>query len=538
MDPQTQARAGRGRRRWARLSGGWLLGVAVCLMVLAWVGGNPPGMSVDEPAHYRKAVGLAHLDVMGERAAYLRAPDNSPSKLAWINRTSRAVRVPPKLHGCDPFRLPLGGRCPWDPTTVLDRRLPVGTELTYVGTYPPYVYVLPSSAMRLVEALGGETEAVLITGRAAVAVLCLALVIAAGFLLRGPQNRGPQNRGPQHTLTGLLGLTLALSPMVLFLAGELAASGPEVAASICVLAAGLCLTRLANGRSPTTCWVALAAGGLVLSISRSLGPLWLLALLALVVVLRGPRPVLALARAHRRAAAATTAVVGSGIVATALWTIIVEPHAEVRPSTVIGGVGPGLRQLPEVARHAVGSFGWFDVDLPWPLYALWGVLVVGMVALALVVGSRRERTAVVALAALEVVGAVVVYAAVIRPTSPDFRMQGRYVLPLLVALPLVAGEVVHGNVGRVASLLRGRASVLLGGAMAAAVAVHGVAWAVNARHYVVDAKFNEEYPAGWEPIGGWAVWAVLVAAAVVVGWLGLASARGAGRGVAIGRLDE
>ena len=497
-------------------------------MVLAWVGGNPPGMSVDEPAHYRKAVGVAHLDIMGAPAGYRRVPANSPSMLKWINRTSRAVRVPPKLHGCDPFRLPLRGRCPWDPTTVYDRPLPAGTEVTYVGTYPPYVYVLPSSAMRLAEALGGETEAVLMAGRAAVAALCLALVIAAGFLLR-------RRHDP---LTGWLGLTLALSPMVLFLAAELAASGPEVAASICVLAAGLRLTRPADGSSPETGWVALAAGGLVLSTSRTLGPLWLFALLGLLTVLRGPAAVLAPVWAHRRAAAATAAVVGCGIAATAFWTIAVEPHADVRQATVVGGIGPGLRQLPAVGSHAIGSFGWFDVDLPWPLHALWAVLVVALVALALAVGSRRERTVVGLLVGLVVVGAVVVYAAVIRPTSADFRMQGRYVLPLFVALPIVAGEVVSANAGRVASLLRGRASELVGAAMATAVAVHGVAWVVNARHYVVNAKFNKEYPAGWEPVGGWAAWGAIVAAAVVLAWVGLVVTRRSGRRVAFDRLDE
>ncbi|HEX2275034.1 MAG TPA: hypothetical protein VHG90_14270, partial [Acidimicrobiales bacterium] len=63
LDLDLRTRPGRARRRWRRPAAGLLLAAAVSVMVLAWVGGNPPGMSVDEPAHYRKAVGFGHLDV-------------------------------------------------------------------------------------------------------------------------------------------------------------------------------------------------------------------------------------------------------------------------------------------------------------------------------------------------------------------------------------------------------------------------------------------------------------------------------------------
>ena len=524
MDLELRAEVARSRRRWGRWAAGWLLGAAVGLMVGAWVGGNPPGMAVDEPAHYRKAVGASHLDLLGEPARYVYVPANTPSMRAWLNRTARAVTVPLPLHGCDPFRLPLNGRCPHDPSSVVDRPLRLDQEVTYVGTYPPFVYAVPSVPMRVTEALGGKAEAVLMTGRAAVAILGVLLVLAAGYLLGGGG----------RAAVAWAGLAVAVSPMVLFLMAELATSGPEVAASVCLVAAALSLTRppptdegerlRATVRSRMA-WVALGASALVLTTSRSVGPVWLVVLLAVVVALRGLGPVVDAVRTNRRAAAATAAVAAVGVTATVLWRVFVEPKPPVRASTVLGGLWPGLRQVPNVLAHGVGSFGWFDVAMPWPLYAVWAVLVVGLVGLALAVGSSRERRVLAGLVVLEVVGAVVFYAAVIRPTSSDFKMQGRYVLPLLVALPLVAAEVLGGRPQRVATLLRGRAPAAFGAAIAVAAAVHGLAWAANARYYQRSAVFAEEYPARWEPWGGWPVWAVVVVCAVVLAWLAALPAR-------------
>ncbi len=515
MDLELRTARARGRRRWVRPTTGWLLGTAVAVLLLAWVGGTPPGMSVDEPAHYRKAVGFAHLDIRGEAAGYVEVPANTPSMLAWLNRTSRAVTVPPDLHGCHAFRLPLGGRCPRLPPGVVDRPLRPDQEVTYVGTYPPYVYAVPALPMRLTEELGGDTEVVAIVGRAAVAVLCLALVVVAGLLLA----RGGRD------LLGMTGLALALSPMVVFLMAELAASGPEIAASLCLLAASFSLTRGSNGGRPGLAYGALATSALVLTTSRSVGPVWLVVLVAIVVALRGPRAATHAVRRNRRAAAVTAGLAGAGAAATVLWRVIVEPKPSVGASVVLEGLRPGLRQVPDVLAHGVGSFGWFDVALPWPLYVLWGVLVVGLVVLALGVGSSRERRVLAGLVALEVIGIVVFYAAVIRPTSVDFKMQGRYVLPLLVALPLVAGEIVSGHRERVASVLRGRASAVAAGAIAAVAAVHGLAWTANAVYYEHGAVFGREYPDRWTPWGGWPVWGAVVACAVVLAWLGVLSAR-------------
>ncbi|HEX2042764.1 MAG TPA: DUF2142 domain-containing protein [Acidimicrobiales bacterium] len=531
MDLDLRARPGRSGRRWPRPAAGLLLAAALSFMALAWVGGNPPGMSVDEPAHYRKAVGLAHLDVIGEPAGYLKVPANTPSMLAWLNRTSRAVTVPPGVQGCHAFRLPVGGRCPRLPPSVVDRPLRADQEVTYVGTYPPFVYALPAVPMRVAEAFGGDTEALLMVGRVALALLCLALVIGAGYLL------GDDGRGVGSTrlagvndlahlagLARLAGLALAVSPMVVFLMAELAASGPEVAASISLLAAAFALTSGAGPARPAVAWTALAASAVVLAGTRSVGPVWLAVLAAIVVVLRGPRLVLAVVRAHRRAAKVTAALAAAATAATVVWRVVVEPKPPLDASTVASGIWPGLRQVPAVLAHAVGSFGWFDVDLPWPLYAVWGALVGGLVVLALVVGSTGERRALAGLLVLEVVGAVAFYAAVIRPTSVAFKMQGRYVLPLLVALPLVAGEIVGGHSDRVASVLRSRASQVLAGGIGAAATVHALAWVANARYYQHSAVFGREYPARWDPWGGWLVWGVVAGCGVALAWLAVVSA--------------
>lgn len=374
---------------------------------------------------------------------------------------------------------------------------------------------MPAAGVRAAVALGGGTVAALVTGRALVAALCLALVALAGRVLLRPERR----------VVPVLGLALAVSPMVPFLMAELSPSGPEVAGALCFTAAALRLTRApavpgeAPAAPPSVAAVALAAGGLVLVTSRSVGPLWLVALVVLVVALRGPKTVAALVSRHPGASLALAAPVVAGALATLAWALAVEPRPPLSPAGVLSGIPPAVRQLPDVAAQAVGVFGWVDVSLPGPVQLLWLSLVAAFAGLALLVGSRRDRNALALAVLVQVLAGVAVSAAVIRPTSPDFRMQGRYLLPLLVAFPLLAAEILAPGQDRAAGRTRWAGRTVLLGALVVACAIHGVAWAVNARHYATNAVFLGQYPAGWRPPGGWLPWALLVTVAVALGWL-------------------
>ena len=262
-----------------------LLAAAVALLLAAWVFGNPPGAAPDERAHYVRALGAGSLELEG--AIFEPTPEHTEAFFAqrdapelpgagvatvlWAAKQTRTFEVPAELSvfafGCNDQKPTVSAACVERPTGDRSTRLP-----TYTGTYPPWSYVVPGRAMRL----ESTPNAALRAGRLASAALCLALLIAAIALTAAGGGTG----------IALAALGVALTPMVVYCAAVLNASGPEIAGSLCFLAAGFRLMR--PGAGPAA-WAALAAGGAALALSRSLGPVLLVALGGTLLVLAGRR---------------------------------------------------------------------------------------------------------------------------------------------------------------------------------------------------------------------------------------------------------
>jgi hypothetical protein len=144
-----------------------------------------------------------------------------------------------------------------------------------------------------------------------------------------------------------------------------------------------------------------------------------------------------------------------------------------------------------------------------------------LIALALIAGSRRQRLVLSGLVAGSV-GVTVALAAANRPTG--FSIQGRYVLPFLTVVPLMAGEVVRANRKRLPEVL---GPVVVTSVAVVAAAVHAVAWYYNGRRYAVGTAGPRWFIGReeWRPPLGWVPWlvvtmaaaALLVAAALVGG---------------------
>jgi hypothetical protein len=119
---------------------------------------------------------------------------------------------------------------------------------------------------------------------------------------------------------------------------------------------------------------------------------------------------------------------------------------------------------------------------------------------ALWFGRLRERVVLVLLGS----GAVLVtlFIAVMNLAQTGFGMQGRYVLPLVVLLPLFAGEVV---MRRLPDPHRRSLDRLLPAFALAAGAVHAVGWYANARRSAIgiDGTWLFESTSEWAPRTGW-----------------------------------
>ncbi|MDQ6725220.1 MAG: DUF2142 domain-containing protein [Actinomycetota bacterium] len=481
---------------------------AFLLLGGAWLVTNPPGAAPDEPSHYLKALaaGRGELD-LGARPPVPADAAALPQEIQWQLQTSRQVRIPNRL---DPTNLP----CPAFHPDVsagcqLHRQAPPPAQVqrtTIVGTYQPFTYVLPGLMMRF----GDNAASTMRLGRAGFWLGSIALLAVAARLVWSADE-------PGYSLVGLL---VAVTPAVLFMGASLSANGLEIAAGLCFMAAMVRLTR--DGGSTGWVWAAAAGSGAVLPLARVTGLLWVCLGVLLPVALLGLRPAAAVVRRSGRWAVGAAGVVAVGMASSLVWELLVQPHPVRSLGTAVRDVPSELRQLPEILDQAIGVFGWLDTRMSRPAYLVWKVLLVGIVVLAVAVSRARRRLVMLGLV---VAGAAVTVGVAVLNRPTGFGAQGRYVLPFLVAVPLVAGELLLGGTARRAF----RPNWLPPVVAVAAAAVHVDAWYTNARRYAVGlpGPLNFVGRAAWAPPLGWLLWMVVVAVAaaalVLAGFAGVRS---------------
>ncbi|MDQ6884652.1 MAG: DUF2142 domain-containing protein [Candidatus Dormibacteraeota bacterium] len=447
-----------------------LLIAGFALLTLAWVFTNPPGAGPDEAANYIKAVGAGQGDLLGVKdgptpaQATVTVTTNPPLRAEWANSTTRWLRVPGSL-------LPLG-------FTVGDPTSP--TQPSYVGTYQPFMYLLPGLATRLAR----DPITAVILARLVTALICLALIATAAWLLWLPGRAG----------LPLTGLTLAITPLVVFLAGVVSASGFEICAGICTVAA---VIRLARPQAPTRAvFIAFASAGVVLALSRPLGVIWLGLDLGLLLFVVGPRRLLGIintgGRAPRIGGLALLAAAALGLA----WELTVDPHHHTSVAEIVYYLPRAVALLPLDLKQGIGIFGWLDTWMPAGAYFLWTATLVALLVVAVAVATRRQRL-ILGLLVLMTVGVALVVGAVIIMPIGGSALQARYFLAFAVTVPLYAGEVLAVNAHR---LRRVKPAHLMGAATAVAAVLQGIALVINLAGFSGDLP---DYARVFSPAGRW-----------------------------------
>ncbi|HYE77313.1 MAG TPA: DUF2142 domain-containing protein, partial [bacterium] len=243
------------------------LAVPVCLLVAfavlgsVWALGRPYGVTTDEEAHYVRALGLSTGDVTGEASVW---PDRAftPEQQRTLDAATRRFRMPERVA---PRRNPTGGSIfscfafqPTRPAScITDPSGPVLQE-TYVGVYPPLPYLLPGVVARG----AGDPVWGLLLARLGSGVLCLVVLALCVWGVRDPD----------APALSLLGVTVALTPTVMFFAWSMNAGGLEMASGIAFVA--LCLRLARPQRPPSWMWGATAVSGLLLGGSRPIALVW------------------------------------------------------------------------------------------------------------------------------------------------------------------------------------------------------------------------------------------------------------------------
>lgn len=470
----------------------------VTLLLTAWIAGTLPFDAPDEASHYQRALSISNGQILGPKIPY-RGAWLSPLQRALINHDTRGVvataEISPPGVVCADGKPDMSGSC---------------LETDPNGNFPPLPYLLPAAAL----SVSHDPGHALWNMRASMAVQSLAFLLLAIALLW------------DGSAWSLLGLLAATTPMVFYVSSVINPSGIQITSCLAFAAAGIRIAR-APGRAPPWVWAAFAISGAVGILA---GPIGLEFVVLNLVALGGLLWRRGLRAVRGEAPRQWLRIAGGTLLAAAVIAVVYERIAGFAPSfgisPLLGSLHQGIRQLPPVLHDAVGTFEYLNLHLPPTAYWIWWALVLCMVATAMVLGTRRERMFVGVVTLLGLAFPVLFYAWVDRFTG--FGLQGREVLPALMLIPLLSGEIISRH--RVVIAPRVWSRPLLVGTIALIAGFQAYAWWYDAGHAAGNPDtFDFWRHAGWIPPTGWLLWilcaalgtAAMLAFAVTEGFTGI-----------------
>jgi len=396
---------------------------------------------------------------------------------------------------------------------------------THVGRYPPAYYLAVGWPSLLTSSVTG-----IYLMQAASAVLC------ATFLAMAVATARHWSRSPLLVPA----ISVAITPMALFLNSSINPSGLEVATAATAWTAATVLVA-DHLRSPPAALVAvLAISTAVMVWTRPTALAWPVVIAAVLapavwgrlrLELRGPLGPWALVRPWLQRRAATVASAGVLIVAAAgalAWVLLaratrVLPNFTPLPASSSFGhvVGFIVGRFPSLLAQGVGNFGWLDTPVPPLVLALWAVLCAGFVALAIMRGSKATLSCLALAVLASFLVPVVTLVGVAH--SDGYAGQGRYFLAIWEGVPIVAAGL-FGVPGLARAPRRWAGPVSIGtGLLVGTAQAIAFYWAL--RRYIVgipgpllwSGSRNSNRLQWHPPVPGWWLLGVFVALCAVYG---------------------
>jgi Predicted membrane protein (DUF2142) len=455
---------------------------ALALSIGAWSVSTPLGAAPDEPSH------------MIDAAAVVRGQFDTREVplyigLVPVGRIS-VVHVPDWVANTKPLAACFEGR----PSVPASCSPSVGTDTREVearsqfSNYPP-LYYLVVGVPTLISVGSGALYAMRYTG----ALLDAALIALGLFLLA---------RYHPRRLT-LLGAMIALSPMVLFVSSVVNSSGLETAAAFASWCGGLCVVERADVPRGLAALTSLSL--VLLILSRPISPVnaaVIVVVLGASVGWRRVRVVLGQKSVTPIWLSALIAVALAGLflVFVGLPSLLGVP--EKPRLSVLGAVWLTLRLSGHRLRQCIGDFGWLDTPAPLMVIVVWTAVLAGLLVFSLAM-SQRARRALPLLAVAVLAMPVVFESPQINAVGPYW--QGRYWLPLVVGLPLVASSVLRRSISRHGRSRGVSPVVALTGFVALGLLLGSaqlVAFLTALRRYETGLGVKAAAVASWMPPGG------------------------------------
>ena len=471
------------RARWARLPGSpapLTVGIATAfvylLLATSWAFASPIYSIPDEYDHAVKAAAVVRGEVLptsvtiGERVT---VP-------AWLDSTS---------WKCFAGHSSVTADCQAQMTASTS----LSTQTTNAGRYSPFYYALVGWPTLL---LAGPSA---IYSQRELTVLLSALLLGLAVWSAAATPRSGRV---------LLSLGAAVTPMTIYLMGGVSPQAPEIAAAAGVWISGWALlvgrTQFNSGTI-----IRFTISVCAMALCRPLSVLWLVVIVvSLLIAFFRPCHWLAFRESLLAKLCAGAAFVAC--LAQTIWVLsagaLTQATAGVHMSTGEALAKSMSRQFSRLVQM-IGLFGWLDTAAWWPVYIVWFVVMICLVATALVLGMRRERVAFVLVALGSM--AIPVTAEMITHERTGFAWQGRYTLPLFIGTILMSGMIASRRFG---STEDGRAWDRVARTLIVPLvgAAQFFAWVSVLKRYSTGA--SSDFPFGdyvikWTPPGG--VWAWL-----------------------------
>lgn len=325
----------------------------------------------------------------------------------------------------------------------------------------------------------------------------------------------------------IIGFSIAVTPMVLFLSMGINPSSIEVAATTAVFCGILAVTeRARHGYQLTAPVVTIAVGGVVLANTRNVSLAWLAFAVLIALCFASWQEFRMLLRKRQIWLGAGLTAVGAVFGLVWILTTLKAPPATGDAPIEFANPNPDIapyqafmtmldRTMDFVSQY-VGTMGWLDAPLPQIVYMYWYMLILPLGLLPILI--RRKRWALgywLAAGALIFVPALIQAALV---TSVGYIWQGRYSLPLFVMAAISAGMTL-----RFTTFSRSERSQKIGRLMIfSGVVAHVVAFAYVLRRYTVGLRGYANWQTmftkpAWQPPLGWEALTLLYGIVVLIG---------------------
>jgi len=399
--------------------------VLIFSLLLSWTYASPLFSAPDEESHVIWAVAIDRghygVPVVLHKASYriVTVPESVASSL-----TANACLNNQPTHV---------GNC----MGALDQSQKPTSVITHSAEYPPLYFAFVGLAT-MFSATTGHLYGMRVLGDLINAIL---IAIAITALAASSRRR--------FVWWGFL---LALTPQVFYLSSVVNAAGLEITSSLCFWTL-LALFVLDFDQRPSTPLIAgLAFSGTMFVLTRPLSPAFLAVAIGTALLQ------LPLRRLWRYFLSTRSFQVAVGVVSAmtlvALGWIATHSSYKVLPSTSLVLIKPHESTLsilrltfsfiPSWMHQTIGNFGWLDTPLPRVFCDAWYIAVFAVVLFALIVGTLRQRIALLFITTVGLLSPVLIVASQARHLG--IVWQGRDSMPMTVGIPITAAAILASRV--------------------------------------------------------------------------------------------